>query len=147
MSRLPTVERVRVQRILGLYHPSLYVHQDAYSEGRELWVLWTGLWSFYGLTLLSIAGAVVLARRRSAPPVFPLLAPVVTVIVTVLLTYANTRFRTLAEPMLAILAAITIDAVIRWIGELRRREEVIAVASGDRHDRALRVDAGRVGDE
>jgi 4-amino-4-deoxy-L-arabinose transferase-like glycosyltransferase len=147
LSRLPTVERVRLQRILGLYHPSRYVHQEAFYEGRELWVVWTGLWSFYGLALLAIAGAVVVARRKDGPPVFPLLAPIATVVITVLLTYANTRFRAIAEPMLVLLAAVAIDAVIRAAGRLRRREEVVAVPSGDGHHGSLRVDSGRVGNQ
>jgi 4-amino-4-deoxy-L-arabinose transferase-like glycosyltransferase len=149
LDRLPTVERARLLRILGLYFPSRYVHQEAFTEGRELWVVWSGLWSFWGLSLLAIAGAVVLARRKNSPPLYPLLAPIATVFITVLLTYANTRFRAIAEPMLAILAAIAIDAVIRAVRSsgLRRREEVVAVPRSDGHDRPLRVDAGGVGNE
>jgi 4-amino-4-deoxy-L-arabinose transferase-like glycosyltransferase len=116
LSRLPTVERVRLQRILGLYKPSLYVHEDALLEGRDLWVSWAGLWSFYGLALLSIAGTFVLVRRRdSRVPVLPLLAPIVVVVLTVLATYASTRFRAIAEPSLAILAAVAVEWLVRGI--------------------------------
>ncbi len=121
LSRLPTVERVRLQRLVGLYHPSLYVHQDALLEGRELWVSWAALWSFYGLALLSIVGAVVLVRRRDGRvPLYPLLAPIGAVIVTVLLTYASTRFRAIAEPSLAVLTAVAIDAILRAVFRTRR---------------------------
>jgi 4-amino-4-deoxy-L-arabinose transferase-like glycosyltransferase len=119
MSRLPVVEGVRLLRIVGLYKPSLYVHADTLIEGREpLWISWAALYSFWGLALLSIAGGVVWRRRATAPddpprpPLYPLIAPVLIVLVTVLVTYASTRFRTTAEPAIAVLAAIAIDAAL-----------------------------------
>jgi asparagine N-glycosylation enzyme membrane subunit Stt3 len=79
-------------------------------------VTWAGLWSFYGLALLSIAGTFVLLRRRDPGlPVLPLLAPIVVVVVTVLATYASTRFRSIAEPSLAILAAVALEWLVRGI--------------------------------
>lgn len=116
LSRLPTVERIRLQRLVGLYHPSFYVREDTWLDGRDLWVSWAGLWSFYGLALLSIAGTFVLVRRRDPRvPVLPLLAPIVVVVVTVLATYASTRFRAIAEPSLAILAAVAVEWLVRGI--------------------------------
>ncbi len=113
LSRLPAVEGVRLLRIAGLYKTSLYVHADWYVEGRRpYWITWSGLYSFWALALLSIVGAVVLRRRNLAPPLYPLLAPIIAVIVTVLITYASTRFRTTAEPSLAVLAAVAIDAAV-----------------------------------
>jgi 4-amino-4-deoxy-L-arabinose transferase-like glycosyltransferase len=113
MSELPHVEATRLLRIVGLYHPAAYVHADNYVEGRDpIWVVWAGLYSFWMLALLSIAGAVVLRRRANSPPLYPLLAPIFAVIVTVLITYASTRFRTTAEPAIAVLAAIAIDAAL-----------------------------------
>lgn len=112
LSRLPTVEAVRLLRIVGLYQTSRYVHADWYVEGRRpYWITWSGLYGFWALALLSIAGAVVLRKRAHAPPLYPLLAPVAAVIVTVLITYASTRFRTTAEPSLAVLSAVAIEAV------------------------------------
>ena len=78
--------------------------------------MWAGLYSFWALALLSVAGAVVLRRRANAPPLYPLLAPIAVVIATVLITYASTRFRTTAEPAFAVLAAIAIEAAIRGLG-------------------------------
>jgi len=125
MSRLPFVEGVRLLRIVGLYKTSLYVHADTYIEGRDpIWISWAALYTFWGLALLSIAGALARrsARKRASdrpwPPLWPLLTPVVVVIVTVLVTYASTRFRTTAEPALAVLAALAIDAAVGWF---RRR--------------------------
>jgi 4-amino-4-deoxy-L-arabinose transferase-like glycosyltransferase len=121
MSRLPVVEGVRLLRIVGLYKTSLYVHADALIEGRDpVWISWAALYSFWVLALLSIAGAVAWRRGRSSPgssppprpPLYPLIAPVVVVLVTVLVTYASTRFRTTAEPSIAVLAAFAIDVAI-----------------------------------
>ena len=63
LSRLPTVEGVRLLRIVGLYKTSLYVRADAFIEGRNpVWISWAALYSFWVLALLAIAG------RRRAPP-------------------------------------------------------------------------------
>ncbi len=118
LSRLPTVEEVRLRRIVGLYKTGLYVRADAYIEGRSpVWISWAALYSFWALALLSIPGAFLLRRRspsryRRRIPVYPLLAPVVVVFVTVVVTYASTRFRTTAEPSFVVLAAVAIDAAI-----------------------------------
>ena len=110
LGRLPVVESVRLLRIAGLYKTSLYVHADWYVEGRRpYWITWSGLYTFWILALLSIAGAVLLRRRAHAPPLYPLLAPIAAVVVTVLTTYASTRFRTTAEPSFVVLAALALD--------------------------------------
>jgi hypothetical protein len=115
LSRLPEVEGVRLLRIAGLYKTGLYVRADWYVEGRRpYWITWSGLYSFWILTVLAVAGAVVWHRRRAnAPPMYPLLAPILVVFVTVLVTYASTRFRTTAEPSIVVLAAVAIDAA--WV--------------------------------
>jgi MYXO-CTERM domain-containing protein len=120
LSHLPAVEGVRLLRIVGLYKTGLYVRADWYVEGRRpYWITWSGLYSFWALALLAIGGAVVWRRRRAnAPPLYPMLAPIVVVVITVLVTYASTRFRTTAEPSIAVLAAVAIDALA--MGVLRR---------------------------
>lgn len=121
LSRLPTVEAVRLLRIVGLYQPSRYVHADWYVEGRRpYWITWSGLYSFWVMALLSIGGAVILRRRAKSPPLYPLLAPIAAVIVTVLVTYASTRFRTTAEPSLVVLAALALDALFAAVRTRRR---------------------------
>jgi 4-amino-4-deoxy-L-arabinose transferase-like glycosyltransferase len=149
LGRLPYVEGVRTLRILGLYHPQRAIIIDTFVEGRDEWVARGGLYTFWIVGLLAVPGAIVLRRRRTLP-VYPLLAPIGVVVVTVLVTYASTRFRSTAEPALVVLAAVTIDAAVRAVSVRAvsgRREEVVAVAGGDRHDRALRIDPGRVGEQ
>ncbi len=150
LSRLPTVERVRLQRLVGLYHTSLYVHMDNLIEGRPLWISWAGLYSFFLLAFLAIAGVVLHKRRKPrGPPLYPVLAPIYALVLTVLVTYASTRFRAVAEPSIAVLAALGIDAFFRRprAADSQPSEEGVGVAGGDRHDRARGVDAGRIGQE
>jgi 4-amino-4-deoxy-L-arabinose transferase-like glycosyltransferase len=114
LSDLPRVEGVRLLRIAGLYKPATYVRADWYIEGRRpYWIAWSGLYTFWVLTLLAIGGAVVMRRRANGPPLFPLLAPIGVVVITVLVMYASTRFRTTAEPSIVVLAAVAIDAL--WL--------------------------------
>ena len=130
LSRLPTVEGVRLLRIVGLYRTSLYVNADAYIEGRNpVWISWAALYSFWVLAVLAIAGAAFWrragrGRRRASPPLYPLLAPIVVVLATVLVTYASTRFRTTAEPSIVVLAAVAIDAAIARVSTTRVRPPV-----------------------
>jgi 4-amino-4-deoxy-L-arabinose transferase-like glycosyltransferase len=129
LHRLPTVERIRLLRIAGLYHPTFYVHVDSLLDQRELTVSWAGLYSFYALALLSIPGVIVWWPRRKRIPVSPVVAPLVVVVITVMVTYANTRFRTTAEPSLAILAAVAIDAAIRALHRAARPKRAAMVES------------------
>jgi MYXO-CTERM domain-containing protein len=73
--------------------------------------------TYYALALLSVAGAVVLRRRRVTG--YPLLAPIAVVLITVALSYGNTRFRAPAEVMLAVLAAVAIDALVSRFASAR----------------------------
>ena len=120
----------RIGSIVGLYEPQSQLEIEAFIDLRPFGWARVGLYSFYTLAVLSIAGAVVQRRRRDTP-VFPLLVPPVIVIVTVAVGYATTRFRATAEISVVVLAAIAIDAGIREIRsrQLRRRQ---SVAPGER---------------
>jgi 4-amino-4-deoxy-L-arabinose transferase-like glycosyltransferase len=124
LSRLPAVEGVRLLRIVGLYKTDLYVHADAYIEGRNpVWISWAALYTFWFLALLAIAAGFLRRRLRNAsdPPWYPLVMALVVVFVTVMVTYASTRFRTTGEPSLVVLAALAIDAAIVMVSTSRAR--------------------------
>ena len=70
-----------------------------------------GLASWYVVAGLAVAGAVILRRRRQAP-IFPLLALPAIVLATVAVTFAQTRYRAPAEPVVVVLAAVAIDAAL-----------------------------------
>jgi 4-amino-4-deoxy-L-arabinose transferase-like glycosyltransferase len=109
--RLPFVVYARLGRTFGFYAPVDQLRVDERDNRRELPVSIAGLLTFYVLAGLSIAGVVVLRRRRAL--VFPILAPVAAVVIAVAFTYGQTRFRAPAEISMALLAAVTIDAVLR----------------------------------
>jgi 4-amino-4-deoxy-L-arabinose transferase-like glycosyltransferase len=112
---LPLVEWKRLGRTFGFYRPAQQIQLDVFVEGRpELWA-WVGLGMYYTLLPLAVAGGVVLRRRRVI--IFPLVAVVVVPIAATLVTYGNTRFRAPLEPVLVLLAAVAVDALInRWRG-------------------------------
>jgi 4-amino-4-deoxy-L-arabinose transferase-like glycosyltransferase len=111
LSRVPAVVGARVGRVVGLYDVEHQLEIDELTNVREAGVARATLFGFYALALLSIPGVLILRRRGR--PVLPLLAVVGITLVTVAITYGNTRFRTTADIALAVLAAVTVDAVIR----------------------------------
>jgi 4-amino-4-deoxy-L-arabinose transferase-like glycosyltransferase len=120
VDHLPNVAFVRSLRLVGLYHPSSFVRTEAYVESRPLNISRAVLVSFYAMALLAIAGVLVLRRDRKTIPRFPLLAPIALVFGTTLFTYANTRFRAIAEPSLVVLGAVAIEAgLVRLTGRAR----------------------------
>jgi hypothetical protein len=122
--RLVVVEGVRLARIFNVWNPDNAYGLDTVVEGNPGWVArlsWVSLWP---MVIGSVAGALVLRRRRI--PVFPLLAPCATVIVTVLVFYASGRFRASAEGALCLLTAVALEAGWLW---LRRRRTSNAAAS------------------
>jgi len=119
---VPRIALARVGAIVGLYQPGYQITLDGSFEGRGLRWARLGMYSFYALALLSVAGAIALRRRRTVP-VFPLLVPPVMVIVTVIAIYASTRFRASAEVSLCLLAAVAIDEIVVRFGRRRSRDE------------------------
>jgi uncharacterized membrane protein YoaK (UPF0700 family) len=72
---------------------------------------------YYALAVGTVAGVVVLRRRRI--PVLPLLAPIISVALTVSVTFGETRYRALAEVSLVVLSAVAVDAALRALGRRR----------------------------
>jgi 4-amino-4-deoxy-L-arabinose transferase-like glycosyltransferase len=126
LGEVPRIAAARVGAILGLYHPQYQINLDGVFEGRGLRWARIGMYSFYALALLSVAGAIALRRRRTVP-VFPLLVPPVMVILTAITIYASTRFRASAEVSLCLLAAIAIDEIVVRIARRGRSDEPTAV--------------------
>jgi 4-amino-4-deoxy-L-arabinose transferase-like glycosyltransferase len=106
-ARVPVVVAARVGRLWGLYRPLQGARFDT-GEARELVVSWAGLALLYPLMALSVAGTVILRRRRR--PTYPLVALVVVATVAAAITFGNTRYRAPAEVALVVLAAVALDA-------------------------------------
>jgi 4-amino-4-deoxy-L-arabinose transferase-like glycosyltransferase len=95
---------LRVGRVLGLYRPLQQANLDVVPEGREHFVAFGALASWYLYSALGIVGARVLHQR--AVPLFPLLLPGAVVIISVAITFGSVRYRAGFEPFVCILAAV-----------------------------------------
>jgi 4-amino-4-deoxy-L-arabinose transferase-like glycosyltransferase len=107
-TRVPVVVLARWGRITGLYRPDQQLQLDEHIEGRERWTALAALLSFYVVAALAITGAVILRRRRVK--VFPLIVPCAIVLFAVAVALGSNRYRASAEPVLAVLAAVAINA-------------------------------------
>ncbi len=111
-SRIPAVIAARIGRELGLFHPLGQIDLDHYLEYRPLAPAVIGLFMYYGLVLTSVAGAVVLVRRRGRPSLVPFVALLVEIVVAAAVTYGNTRFRTPVEVGLVVLTAVLANELL-----------------------------------
>jgi 4-amino-4-deoxy-L-arabinose transferase-like glycosyltransferase len=112
--RVPLVVAARLARILKLYGVGQELDIDDRVHLHDKWVVYAGLVSWYLLAGMAVAGGVVLRRREI--PIYPLIAVVAIVLIAAALTFAQTRYRAPAEPVVVLLAAVAADA---W---LRRRD-------------------------
>jgi 4-amino-4-deoxy-L-arabinose transferase-like glycosyltransferase len=103
--RVPLVVAARIGRTWSLYRPLDMVAFNK-GEGRESWVTRLGLLVYYPTLILAVAGSIAMWRRRARLALWVLLVPAISVTIGVAATYGQTRFRSAAEPSLAILAAV-----------------------------------------
>jgi hypothetical protein len=103
--RVPVVVAARIGRTWSLYRPLDMVAFNK-GEGRESWVTRLGLLVYYPTLILAIAGSIAMWRRRARLALWVLLVPAISLTIGVAVTYGQTRFRAVAEPSLAILAAV-----------------------------------------
>ena len=75
-------------------------------EGRPRWATALGLVFYYPMLLLSVGGAVILARRRVRW--WPFLVPPLIVCATATVSWGQPRYRAIAEPCLVVLGAVAI---------------------------------------
>jgi 4-amino-4-deoxy-L-arabinose transferase-like glycosyltransferase len=115
-SRLPAVVGARVLRTWGAWNPSRQADFESLEGRPKPWInaSWVTGWI---VAALAIAGAVV--QRRAARPVWLLAGPVVVATITAVIAYGNSRFRTVAEPGLLVLAAIALVALARALTTAR----------------------------
>ena len=77
---------------------------------------------FYVLALASVAGAVLLRRRRL--PLLPLLSLAIVVTAAVALTFGQTRYRASAEVTVVVLGGIGISALSELPGRRSARHRI-----------------------
>jgi hypothetical protein len=127
--RWPAVALARLGRTWGVFRPAQQVNLGV-LEGRNHFWETAGTWFTWALIPLAALGAWLLARNpralaggtisgelthRGWVGLWVLVAPIVTVSVVSVLTYGNQRFRIGADPMLAVLAAVSIATAARMI--------------------------------
>jgi hypothetical protein len=121
--RVPLVVAARIGRTWSLYRPLDMVNFNK-GEGRESWVTRLGLLVYYPTLLLAIAGAIAMWRRRARRALWVLLVPAIALTAGVAATYGQTRFRSAAEPSLAILAAVGVLTLFPWLARQWRSSAV-----------------------
>lgn len=125
--RLPVVIAARLGRSFELFLPQQQWAMEAFFEGRNEKVEEAGVFVYYVVALMGIAGTVLLVRRRG--PWRILLSPLVLVVFVSVTGYGFTRFRVGAEPALIVLAAVALDAAVTLAG---RRSSSCADGRADR---------------
>jgi 4-amino-4-deoxy-L-arabinose transferase-like glycosyltransferase len=133
-NRFIPVTLAKVGRAFGFFHPAEQIELDTYIETRPYhWAL-VGLGMYYVLAALSIAGTVILRRRRV--PSFPLWSIGLVVVFSTALTFGQTRYRTTFEVSLVLLASVTLE----WLWSKLRpgpdEDEVLAPAPASDDDRS-----------
>jgi 4-amino-4-deoxy-L-arabinose transferase-like glycosyltransferase len=127
LSRLPVVVAARFGRMWGLYRPAQQLSLEN-GEGRPEDAARWGLAMFYPLMLLALGGTVVLARRRE--PLLPLLVPVGIVTLAAVTAFGQSRYRAPAEPLLMVLAAVGVFALVDWIRRRRGHDPDVPGTEG-----------------
>ena len=112
--RLPAVLVARLGRLLDVWDVGQSVFLND-AEGRSSKAARLGIYAWWPLALLAVAGGVLLLRRREDHALRVLLAPVATVVAVALVTYGSTRFRFAAEPSVVVLAATALVAAFRTL--------------------------------
>lgn len=123
-SELPKVVLARLGRITGVYRGAQQIDFDSFSEARPWTVAELAAWGYWTLAPLAIFGAFIARRKRYL--IYPLLAVVATVIFAVVITFAGTRYRAPAEPVIVLFAAVFLNAAI----PRRKESELITGAGG-----------------
>ena len=111
LDRFPVVVLARWTRALGIYDLGYTLKFEQFPEGRDKTIAYTGMLSVWILGILSFFGVRELRRRKI--PVYPLVALPVIAMIAIAIAFASARYRSTAEPALAVLGAIAIDAFIR----------------------------------
>ncbi|HEY7627012.1 MAG TPA: glycosyltransferase family 39 protein [Ilumatobacteraceae bacterium] len=108
IGRWPVVVAARLARSFDVYEVGNLVHNDV-GEERERAVSWAGVITFWCLLPLAVAGGRRLPRAHLAVT----LMPVMVVLFTTVVFYGGHRMRSSAEPVIAVLAAVSVAGVAR----------------------------------
>ena len=119
-SRLPLVASVRALRVWGLYDPVRQSRAEAVETRQEGWQV---VGWVYWIVLLPFAVAGGLLLRRRAVDLAPMLAVIAGVTLLAVLSWGNQRFRLPAEPVVLVLAGVGLEAAVVALARRRRSDE------------------------
>jgi hypothetical protein len=111
-SRVPVVAAARAGRVWGVYRPGDSVQLDAVVENRPEAASRVGYVAHLAMIPLSVAGLVVLRRRRL--PISPFVGIAVSVTATAAAAMGVTRYRLPWDVCAVVLTAVAFDAVVSW---------------------------------
>jgi 4-amino-4-deoxy-L-arabinose transferase-like glycosyltransferase len=121
LDRVPVVLAARVGRAWNLYAPFQNAAFDK-IDGKSERVSVAGVWAWWACLAASVP-ALVLLRRRGMT-IVPFVGLAATVTISALYAYGGNRFRTPLDLAVIVLAAVTVDALLRrW-----RRPTEVAVS-------------------
>jgi 4-amino-4-deoxy-L-arabinose transferase-like glycosyltransferase len=126
--RAAVVAAARVGRTFGVYRPFQTARFET-DRSSKLWIIELGFFAYWALLPFAIAGLVI-ARRRKVP-VYPLLVYPLLVFLTVLPAIGSVRYRAPAEIPLVILAAVTIEVLVRKVQHRTRAPEAALTTPSD----------------
>ena len=118
LGRLPVVVVARIGRLWDFFQPFVMADVDA-NEGRPVPASLAGLWCYYALLPLAVAGVVILRRRRIRQ--WFLLVPAGVVTLVGALAFGLVRFRAPFEVCLVVLAAPPLILGAQALGRRRDR--------------------------
>jgi 4-amino-4-deoxy-L-arabinose transferase-like glycosyltransferase len=104
----------RAGRLWSVFEPVQTADLEA-TEHRPRGVSLAGVALFYLTVPFAIGGAILLARRRRGPPIWPLLVPLVVATLTAMAFAGNVRFRAVAEPSIIVFTALGAVAAWSWL--------------------------------
>ena len=110
-SEFPVVVAARVGRIWDVWRPGQSYDFNRFFERRGDWPTIGGMAMYYPLLIASVAGLVVLRRRRQT--LVPYLAIFAVTTLTAAISFGITRYRVGADVALTVLAAVAVDAALR----------------------------------
>ncbi len=135
LGRVPIVVAARVGRLADVYGLRSLVALDA-GEEKARWAVWTGIATWWVLAPLAVVGWVVAGRDpRRRYLRWWLVVPLAAVLLTAVLFYGAHRIRAPAEPVVVVLAAAGVVALVDRIRRPTSAVEAQARARDRRDDR------------
>ncbi len=127
---------IRVGRVTGLYNPSNQMRSDVIPEGRRKPVAFAA-WYLYFALLPFVLFGFFKVLKESKQNFLTLIAPLATSLFVVATTFGNTRYRAIAEPTLAITAAVGIYYFYTALMQRRNAQHQYASKSNNSNESSL----------